>query len=55
MSDDATLAGELERCNRIRKCQHPGNIEALGYGYALCTDCGALLPDEDPDLRSKCK
>lgn len=38
----------------IRDCPH-ANVEGLARGYAMCGDCGALLPDEDPDLRSKCK
>jgi hypothetical protein len=40
------------RAECIRLCQHP-SPRAAGMGYALCDDCGALLPDEDPDLRAK--
>lgn len=37
---------------RIRLCMHPAP-KAIGLGYASCDDCGALLPDEDPDLQAK--
>ena len=39
---------------RIKACPHP-EPRAAGMGYAICDDCGALLPDEDPDLRAKCE
>lgn len=42
-----------ERGAIIAACRHE-NGRGVGLGYALCNDCGALLPDEDPDLRSKC-
>lgn len=38
--------------DQIKACQHPAP-RAAGMGYALCDVCGALLPDEDPDLKSK--
>lgn len=44
----------IERGRRIQACQHPAP-RAAGGGYAMCDDCGALLPDEDPDLQSKAK
>jgi len=37
----------------IKECMHDRPI-GVGLGYAMCHDCGALLPDEDPDLYDKC-
>ncbi len=45
--------GGPERRARIKACMHE-NSRGAGMGYALCDDCGALLPDEDPDLEAKC-
>lgn len=44
--------GGPERRAKIKACQHLAP-RAAGQGYALCDDCGALLPDEDPDLYAK--
>lgn len=53
---DCHMAGhagdEAQIKERIRRCNHD-NIEGLAMGYAYCKDCGALLPDEDPDLKRK--
>jgi hypothetical protein len=42
-----------EARERIRACHHE-HTNGVGHGYAHCQDCGALLPDEDPDLLAKC-
>lgn len=41
-----------ERQRRIKECVHEHTRGEVG-GYVLCEDCGALLPDEDPDLQTK--
>jgi len=42
----------MDRAEQIRQCLHPAT-NGVGLGYALCQECGALLPDEDPDLLAK--
>ncbi len=51
--DELTLIARAELKERIRRCNHE-RTKYIGHGYATCLDCGALLPDEDPDLRRKC-
>jgi hypothetical protein len=46
------IAFEEMRLARIKTCRHD-NVPHAIRGFALCDDCGALLPDEDPDLATK--
>lgn len=37
----------------IRDCPHGSTRAAGGMGHAICDDCGAILPDEDPSIQNK--
>lgn len=43
---------EAEWRAKVAACPHRNTVW-VGHGHATCEDCGALLPDEDPNIESK--
>lgn len=47
------LRHEVRRRRQIKRCKHLSTGPFGHKGQAMCYTCGAILPDEDPDIRQK--